>query len=31
MVGLVGRSSFLLDCRLGQASKRCFVVSKRFT
>ena len=27
MVGLVGRSSFLLDCRLGQDSRRCFVVS----
>ena len=27
MVGLVGRSSFLLDCRLGQDSRRCSVVS----
>ena len=27
MVGLVGRSSFLLDCRLGQYSRRCSVVS----
>ena len=27
MVGLVGRSSILLDCRLGQYSKRCSVVS----
>ena len=27
MVGLVGRSSILLDCRLGQYSKRCCVVS----
>ena len=26
MVGLVGRSSFLLDCRLGQDSRRCSVV-----
>ena len=27
MVGLVGRSSFLLNCRLGQYSRRCSVVS----
>ena len=27
MVGLVRRSSFLLDCRLGQYSRRCSVVS----
>ena len=27
MVGLVGRSSFLLSCRLGQYSRRCSVVS----
>ena len=26
MVGLVGRSSFLLSCRLGQYSRRCSVV-----
>ena len=27
MVGLVGRSSFLLSCRLGQYSRRCSVDS----
>ena len=27
MVRLVGRSSFLLSCRLGQYSRRCSVVS----
>ena len=27
MVGLVGRSTFLLGCRLGQCSRRCSVVS----
>ena len=27
MVGLVGRSSFLLNSRLGQYSRRCSVVS----
>ena len=27
MVGLIGRSSFLLNCRLGQYSRRCSVVS----
>ena len=28
MVGLVGRSSILLGCRLGQYSKRCILLSK---
>ena len=27
MVGLVGRSSFLLSCRLGQYSRRCSVAA----
>ena len=27
MVRLVGRSSFLFSCRLGQYSRRCSVVS----